>query len=282
VTEDLPAIQVLSDRFNDALKRASRYGPDGLGDALILTANSRLIADGERVLRLLEAEAAKAPDDVDVRASLAVHLFRMGWMYYDAVQPFYFSDWGKGSEGSKSTYEYANNSCNFMLRGYQLVPDSEAAFILANLFRMAGFYGTSIYWLDQASKVSADFDDPETATKAKASKLDLQAQGKTTDPPLSRVSMRRFPTASTPGLIMNNQTPANQSSTSIPSTNPPVASNTIPRERRADMVWVRNGAIAIGVGILLAMLFSSMGLFNIITLLGIMVVIAGYVKGKFL
>jgi len=200
MTEDLPAIDVLSDRYAEAVKRADRFDS---GDAIILSDTNPLIAQGEKVLRMYEAEMAKFPDDLDVKSSMAEHLYRMGWMYYEAVLPRYLHADSNGGTLSDRAVKHANNACKFMLRSYQLVPNAGAAFVLADLFRVAGFYGSSIHWLEEAGKVSTDFEDAETATKAKAQRLDLQADGKTADPPISRKTL--FPLHDTPGLVLANQ-----------------------------------------------------------------------------
>ena len=206
MTEDLEAIDVLSERFINDVKRADRYDST---DAIILIDNSPLISQGEKVLKMYEAEAIAAPNDFDVRAASAQHLYRMGFMYYDAVIPRHLQgDANAGTLGMRAV-KHANKCCNYMVRSYELVPSSSAAFILADMFRMAGFYGSAIYWLTEAGKVSAAFDNSETATKAKASRLDLQADGKTSDPELSR--RHPFPTATTPGLVTpNGIVPVNQ------------------------------------------------------------------------
>lgn len=282
MTEDLEAIDVLSNKFSDAVKQGRRYEST---DALILIDNSPLIAQGHKVLRMYEAEAAKAPDDFDVKASMAEHLYRMGWMYYDAVIPSYLHRTSGAGDLVAAAVRDATQSCNFMVRSYQLVPNSGAAFVLADLFRLAGFYGTSIFWLEKAEKISTDFDDATTATKAKAQKLDLQADGKTIDPQLSRKML--FPAANTPGLITANQssTPAasiHQANTSVVPANysSTPSSPAIQQGKQPDMGWIRNGAITAGVGVLLGVLYSPLGIFNLITLVGVVLIIVGFVKGR--
>jgi len=201
MTEDLEAIDVLSERYLDAIRHEDRY--DHV-DAIVLIENASLISQGEKVLRMYESEALNSPNDLDVQVSLSRHLYRIGWMYYEAVIPRYLqSDSNAGSMGP-NVIHHANSCCLYMLRSYEVIPSSGAAFILADMFRMAGFYGSAIYWLKEAERVSAEFDNVETATKAKASRLDLQADGKTVDPPLAR--RYPFPTGKTPGLMLPDGT----------------------------------------------------------------------------
>jgi len=275
MTEDLEAIDVLSERFNREVKEAPRFDT---WDTLLNV--DPLVPKGEKVLRMYEAELEKAPDDQDVKESMATHCYRMGYMYYDSFHPG--SLYGDYSDKERKTKEgqKVHQACNYLVRSHQLIPNAPAASILADIFRISKFYATAIFWYDEAIKYSSD---TEYATKAKATKLDLKADGKTADPQLSRKIP--FPTANTPGLIMANQQnvqPAsNQLEASAPITNPTAISDSpaIQSGKKPDMGWVRNGGITAGVGILIG-LVSHLGLFNIITLAGIVIVAIGFMKGK--
>lgn len=50
-------------------------------------------------------------------------------------------------------------------------------------------------------------------------------------------------------------------------------------EKKADMGWVRNGGIVAVVGVLIGMV-SSLGIFNWLTIIGIGIIIYGFVKGS--
>lgn len=218
MTEDLEAIDVLSERFEKQIDTLDRFDPhphDPSGDrAVILSDRDPILAQGDKVLRMYEAELAKAPDDADVKRSLALHLYRMGWLQYEAIMPMYLNS----KSGIVDSNKYADLTCYYMHRSFDMVANSGAASILADVFRMAGFYGTAIYWLKQAEGLSTDFGQADAATKAKARRLDLQADGKTADPPLGR---QRFPTLRTAGLL-----PQGQSDQPRPSASPVSTTNT--------------------------------------------------------
>lgn len=246
MTEDLEAIDVLSQRFADDIKTQTRQSS---GDQnIILSDRSPILAQGDKVLRMYEAELGTAPDDADVKRSLAHHLYRMGFLQYEAFSPRCLHMKDAGSLATDSA-KHAELSCYFMYRSFELMESAGSASVLAEVFRLAGFYETALYWLQRAEKISANFDDAPSATKAKAERLDLQADGKTSDPPFTRSLL--FPTQNTPGLQLDNQTvqpaqattPYSQPSSTAQAYNP---SQAVPGTQTAGS---NNGIIALVLGI---------------------------------
>lgn len=75
MTDDLKAIDVLSQRFIDAIKDLPRQGTDHSRPFIRIQPDHAIILQGDRVLRLYESELEKAPDDDDVKFSLARHRY---------------------------------------------------------------------------------------------------------------------------------------------------------------------------------------------------------------
>lgn len=195
MTNDLEAINVLSEQFKEAVDRQRPYSEHA--DAIVIPAS---LADrGQKVLRMYEAEVAQAPGDRDVKLYMAQHLYYIAYMHYRAYNPILFDGSAMGNEQA----EHLQSLCHHAYLSYELFPNSGAASILAEAFRMVKFYGTAIHWLKQAEGNATTADMPDTATKAKAQRLELQMDDKTTD---SLLTLKRsFPTLNTPGLQLELQ-----------------------------------------------------------------------------
>jgi hypothetical protein len=193
MTEDLAAINLLSDRFVEAINGAPHSETT---HALILMSN--LEGQGLKVMRMYESELSKAPDDTDVKIGLAQHEYRLGSMYSRAIVPLFLRDSKGADELGKSMVSYAENACKSLFRSYELLPHPTTAYSLAMVFKMAGFYGTALHWIDEAIRGGAATGNSEDTTQARAQKLEMQADGTTVDPKLSRTTL--FPTPNTPGL----------------------------------------------------------------------------------
>jgi hypothetical protein len=196
-------------------------------------------------------------------------------MYYQAVIPKYLlRDFGSG-DLSKQAVINANQSSAFMVRSYNLVPNSAAAFVLAELFRFVRFYVTSIYWFEQASKVATDFEDSKTAIEAKAQKLSLQADNTISDPKIAWNTI--FPTEKTPGLITSSQ-PNSQTATT-PFILPPASGLSVPQSgKQSSIKWIKVGVAIMGLGLVMGLMTNH--LINLITIAGVIVVIIGFVKAR--
>jgi len=200
MTEDLEAINILSDRWDDEVDNVPTAAALGLTTNRIAgqkkMISSELKEQGENILRMYEAELQKAPDDYDVKASMANHLYRLGFMYYDQI--VFYGDMVK--QGTSSAE--AQKACHFLKRGTETAPDPRSADLLANLFQRVDFYATAIHWYKEAEKAAQLQPNlKDSGDEAKASRLKLQASGQTSDPPLSGA----FPTATTPGLMLEFQ-----------------------------------------------------------------------------
>lgn len=206
MTEDLEAIDVLSEKFSEA-KRP----------------NKEHIAKGEQVLTMYRAEAQKAPDDIDVKGSLAQHLFRMGQMYLNGLDVRHLHGDIDNRHSTEHRKEYlaeairnAQLTCSYMVESYNTLPTASAARILAEVFVSEKFYATAIHWFQQAEAASKDINNTDTLAQAKARRIELQAESKTADPLLT--AKMNFPKRDTAGLILENQpavsTPTGQSSSS--------------------------------------------------------------------
>lgn len=218
MTDDLKAIDILSQRFLDQIGQQKRSDSPILGDHIVIREDDPLFAQGQKVLRMYEGEVAKAPDDKDVELSMAQHLYRIGWLYYQILIPHFLNDKQYEFFGASS----AQSACIYMERSYLLRPSASAASVLADIFHIARFYGSALHWYEEAAKVSAAFDDKDAMAKARAQQLDLQADGKTADPPLARNIL--FPQLNTPGLIPSAQHSSQFVMSQVPSESSTIAS----------------------------------------------------------
>lgn len=192
MTEDLEAIDLLSERFDQAVANAPRHEGSGI------IGPDDLIERGHKVLRMYEAEALKASDDMDVRRSIAVHLFRLARLYQASFLPIFFRSDDKSKRFKQA--EYIQAACAYACQSMELCPSPGPAALLASIFRVFGFYGTALHWYKETEKLAAEADRKELVTEAKANRLDLQADGKISDPAISRSAL--FPTIDTAGLLL--------------------------------------------------------------------------------
>ncbi len=190
MTLDLEAINYLSHKFEKTVENLERSDLDR-----VIFLNERIIEQGEKVLRMYDSELAKAPSDEDVLMSYSKHLFRMGYMYYDAIH-FRFLPTNKPLVGGyllgRDAKNYAENACSLLSRSFEVIPSAKTAFILADIFRLTKFYGTALFWFDI---IEQSVDGPDLLTRAKAQWLDMQADGKLSDPLIAHKSA--FPTRTT-------------------------------------------------------------------------------------
>jgi hypothetical protein len=261
MTEDLEAIDVLSQKFSDSVKQGRRYES---ADALVLIDGSPLIAQGEKVLRLYQGEATKAPEDFDVAASMGLHLYRMGWMYYDALLPRYLHRKANGESLAIDAVRNANNTCCYLVQSFELMPNYESAETLADIFRLAGFYGSSIFWLDKAIQNASFREDAEAINKIKARRMDLQADGKVSDPPTSRQIL--FPTSETVGLAKPLLPTANVSAGAHPTAAQPNAAqpNAAQPNAAQSSTEAKKGGCGVGV-VALTVGAVGLGLLTVLT-----------------
>ena len=159
MTEDLEAIDVLSEKFSETLKKAKYL-------------NQEHIAKGEQVLAMYRAEAQKAPDDIDVKGSLAQHLFRMGQMYFNDLDIRHLHGEIDSRYSAEDRRKYlaeairqAQLTCSYMVDSYNTFPTASAARVLAELFVIEKFYATAIHWFQQAEAASKDINDTDTLHK---------------------------------------------------------------------------------------------------------------------
>lgn len=206
MTEDLEAIDLLSEQFSEAVSRVTPYGD---GDSIVIPTSVE--SQGLKILRMYEAEARDAPDDMDVRAAASIHMYRTAFMYYRAYNPILM---GNGSSQAEQI-GFLQKICSYAYQSIQTFPISPSAFLLADVFRMQKFFGTALHWYKQAETLAAEGNNTESATKAKAVRLDLQSDGKVADPTITRQT--KFPLTNTPGLILANpQAEAQSASSSRP------------------------------------------------------------------
>jgi len=201
MTDDLEAIDVLSRRFEDEFNNLNRHSS---ANHAIIHIGEPVWANGENILRMYEAELQKAPNDVDVKNSLARHLYRMGYLQVQAIIPDYLpgaSKLGSDYHLGKIMVAHAQNACHYLVRSYQTMQSPLAASLLGTVFSFVRFYGTAIYWYSQAENAGGD---RELTNMAKATRLELQSHGPLSDPPLS--SRMPFPNSITPGLRMGDDT----------------------------------------------------------------------------
>ncbi len=200
MTKDLEAINLLSERFSDNADKLTRLDS---GEAAFIPNGDPILREAQRVLDLYEQELLKAPDDEDVKKGLSNHLYRIGFMHYDALSPKYLlsTDYSLMDMRNRSQH-HAYLACRSLVQSYELAPNCSAALTLADIFRLSQFYGTALYWLKEGETIAEVEDFSDVLTKAKAQRFELQADGKTTDPPLSTVW---WPTKSTSGLRLDFQ-----------------------------------------------------------------------------
>lgn len=190
MTEDLEAINLLSEQFAGAVKKAETYGT---GDAIVIPAGVE--NQGLKILRMYENEARNAPDDIDVRAAVTVHLYDLAYMYYRAYNPILMTV----NSSQTQQVDFLQKICKYANQSIQIIPTADSAFLLADVYRMQRFFGTAIHWYKQAERLASEENDTEATTQAKAKRLDLQSDGNTLDPPITRRT--KFPLPGTPGLI---------------------------------------------------------------------------------
>jgi hypothetical protein len=193
MTEDLEAIDLLSEQFSTAVEQVAPYGG---GDSIVIPTS--IANQGQKILRMYEAEARNAPDDVDVKGAMAIHLYHLAYMYYRAYNPILMGD----GSSQKEQIGFLQSVCSYANQSIEIFPTSAAAFLLADVYRMNRFYGTALHWYREAETFAAETDNKEIATKAKAKRLDLQSDGRTSDPPITRQT--KFPLPNTPGLMQTN------------------------------------------------------------------------------
>lgn len=216
MTKDLEAINILSDRWDEEVDNVPTAAELGLTTNRIAGQKkmipSELKEEGENILRMYEAESQKVPDDDDVKASMGNHLYRLGFMYYGLIV-FYG---GMVKQGTSSAE--AQKACDFLKRGVEIAADPRSADLLANIFQRVDFYATAIHWYEEAEKIAQLHPNlQDSADDARTSRLKLQASGQTSDPPLSEA----FPTATTPGLMLEFQPRDPVNASQPPSSIPP-------------------------------------------------------------
>lgn len=191
MNDNLAAINALSDQWEDAFESEGFIGFQG--DRF---PNQKYHEKGERILGMYEAEYAKAPRDADIALALADHLFRLANARYAQLRLGILEH----QSGS------ATAACEYALRCCTMFPNCGAAGILAIIYRSAGFYGTAMYWSEKMKEAAELKGLQDRAIEARAMMMELQAEGKTTDPYIQSGAV--FPTRDTPGLVLANQ-PAN-------------------------------------------------------------------------
>lgn len=222
MTEDLQAINTLSDRFLTAVEDEDRSS--NFGDKILLLVDDDLLEEGEKILRLYEAEQSQFPDDTDVKESLANHLFRLGYLYYESLYPRALQLQTKAvspiSPAMFSSPEIAHRCCLYMHKSYELLPKPHPLIISAGVFQMVGFNATALQLLEESEQAAIAFNDEDLLKEAKANTLNLKAEGLISDPPLGKAD--GFPRIDTPGLVLENQSaPISQTPSPSPSFSPP-------------------------------------------------------------
>lgn len=271
MTEDLEAIDVLSEQFKEAVDQVRPYGD---GDSIVIPTS--IESQGQKVLRMYEAEARNAPDDVDVKAASAFHMYRMAWMYYRAYNPILLNM--DSGNSWREQVGFLQNVCHFAYQSFQVFPNSAAAFIMADIFRMNKFYATALHWYKQAEQSASEGSNTDMAINAKAKRLDLQSDGRTADPQITRKT--RWPTYETPGLI---SVPPVQAANSVPAPSAQMSSGnagfqSAPQAKAPNWGIIKTGGIVFVVGLLLNLLHVALGGLAILVSIGM--IIFGFVKGK--
>lgn len=206
MTDDLPAIDMLAKEWDDAYDRAAADKTSGYA-----VPRQEYFDRGEHILRMYEAEIAKAPDDPVVAARLAHHLARMADSWFGFVHREIFAEEFSRIPGFSMLREmseaYASKACGYAARSFGICPNPGAARTLATLFETVGLAATAVHWLEETERtVALTGAAPDVATWARAKRLDLQARGPARDPVLTRRG--GFPTRETPGVVLTNQPPA--------------------------------------------------------------------------
>lgn len=264
MTDDLLAINELSEQFKSG---ADQKEP--------IAAYVHLHEQGRKIRRMYESQPAYDPD---VQRSKAVHLHRLAHLYYRVFNPTLFhakqstGQYGSISDPAPEQYRYFVDLCSYAVEGFEAFPNANSALLLADAYRLVDFYGTSIYWCKQAEEVASANGQPDLGTKARALRLDLEADGKTADPQLSLV---RFPTSSCPGLRPELQ-PPDQSLAS------PLSRTTVPTNTSAltyaqhDTPWKAIGAAFIVLAFVAHAVTPMYLLSNMLLLIGVGFIIKGF------
>lgn len=165
MTSGLDTIDALARQFEQAVSGLSGRDPEGSG--LILSDDNPLVHSGEQILDLYEAEARQTPNDVDVRCSTAQHLLQMGWLYYAALPPS--EPAGRTNAVAPPEEEerarYSERACGYMAKSFRTMPSPHAAATLGELFRGTGYYGSALYWYEEAKRVGGDCRGSGTADR---------------------------------------------------------------------------------------------------------------------
>ena len=228
-SENLSALATLSVEWSEqALNR--KVAKSAIGDETTLISYDTPLRDqGEKILNLIEEEYRLHPHNPQVQYLLGAHLSMLGDFYFASLSSNYFQwDWDKYfdelweandardiSQDSLGLFqmmfraapENANRACSHYHRAFELFDVLPPTMInsvtrLADIFILAGFYGTAVYWLECALEIAVRAGDNERTDRLKAAFLRLKMNGKTSDPPLSSVQ-NYFPDKNTKGLQLS-------------------------------------------------------------------------------
>lgn len=219
MSSDLEAIALLSEQWEERVNNAPRWhSPFGEDILIIRIGDDFLEKEGLKILRLLDDEDLHSSDG-ETKLQLAVHLSRLGQFYYDGVSPNLLlatdddlADLEVPLQTIKElaaphlqVSECAEAACKYAFRAINLLPYFPAPFLLADIFRIAHFYGTALRWYDVVLQIAVEQGYNDEIRRIKARQIDLKADNEIADPPLSRARRMGFPTRNTAGLLLHWQ-----------------------------------------------------------------------------
>lgn len=225
MSNNLEAIQELAHNWaNEVESRRSDYvTPHGDRIMVLDYGIDPIERQAHDILKEYERQVQVAPDDAEAKVSLCLHLWRMGEMYFNAVSPNLLiftidelTDMDVSDEEFKllarlhrQMPNHAQRACSYLYGSMNVMPFYAAVYSMAEIFRIASFYATALYWYDLAVPICMQMGKTETAELAKKTQMRLRASGDTNDPPLSSVVEERrgsaFPNKDTPGLRLEFQ-----------------------------------------------------------------------------
>ena len=198
LSADLNDLNRKSQAFAVAVSQEKKSEATG---AILLLPNDSLIEQAEGILRLYNAQTSDEREVEQLKRSMAAHLIRMGRMYFDAI----YAPWVKTAlpTDALSCGEAAQRACRCYESAFQMAREPLAALMLAEIYRIAGFFATAKHWLEEARREASASNDVGKMDQIRLASVSLKAGGQLSDTPLSHKDV--FPTKHSAGLMLNLQ-----------------------------------------------------------------------------